>query len=529
MIYLLLASLYLVYAPDAAFVSDDWVFLRRFEDARAAGLSAQVEVVASLIRNELPGQFRFFWLSYLITYIVWLAVGSSAQALLVVTLVVHTGSAVALRQAFERLGISPAGAFLAGALFVLLPSTHGVVFSNLAGAHYLWGTFFAAMYLRSVASSFAARRLDHRALAAQAGWVLLMVFSADAAFGVVLFGAPVLAWFLRSRAGLRAALAAWATAAVAVAGYTLWINRAPIGTAVGLRFEFSLTQVARNLAASLHGLSRTTGFVQDSFYHLQATPTALAAALAAAGLLWWLLRRIPAEGSDPGRTFLLATALWLAARGPTLLLRTAEFRYEYLPTPFLALTLALLIGTAGRHRLTLTAALVAFTTLASVNDIEQSWVPQSRRLQALAAGLRQLRPVEPGDHIIVPDIPLWIGTAPHFAFQGSWASTAFCELTTGVRRLETAVDIVREGPVLRAIHFDTSRLLDPAALARTWVLAHDPGGNVRPRYLAAEAIGPDAFRLWPLRGYQGPPVPDRPVRGEQLALHEGRIYLIRPH
>src|SRR6185436_16711645 len=100
------------------------------------------------------------------------------------------------------------------------------------------------------------------------------------------------------------------------------------------------------------------------------------------------------------------------------------------------------------ERWVLGAVLAGWLALATVGDIRESWIPQSQRLRLIEEKLRSLE-VARGDTIVVSNTVMWIGTAPHFAFLATWASTPFAEHVTGVKDLKTACDIAEEGGVLR--------------------------------------------------------------------------------
>ncbi|MBI3696004.1 MAG: hypothetical protein HY238_14335, partial [Acidobacteria bacterium] len=107
--YLLLASVYWLYWRDAEFVLDDWF---QFQFYRQHPLW---EVLRALLQNKLYSIFQLFWLSC------WV----DALAVLV-----HVINAWLLYQLASRLRVYPRMAWLAGALFVLIPTAHGPLFWN---------------------------------------------------------------------------------------------------------------------------------------------------------------------------------------------------------------------------------------------------------------------------------------------------------------------------------------------------------------------------------------------------------------
>ena len=121
---------------------------------------------------------------------------------------------------------------------------------------------------------------------------------------------------------------------------------------------------------------------------------------------------------------------------------------------------------------------------------------------------------------------MWIGTAPHFAFLAGWASTPFAEHVTGVHGVEAACEIVAEGHGLRVRHRNYGRAWKPEEAARTRVLVVDGDGQVEGRTLLAAPAGGGRFRVYPLKGYTGPPAPAEPVAREQLGMLEHEIYFV---
>lgn len=540
-IYLLLASIYLLYLPHAEFVLDDWYVLGRYQIAREAGAAEQLRVFELILQNRFHGQFRFQWISFSLGYLLWLLVGYSPKVVFLVSVLLHAACAIALRRALLGLGIGTQPAFLAGAVFLLLPTTHGPLFWSFNCMFFLWCTFWFLLYVRSLAASVEAGKLEGKAAVRQSLFLLLALFSGDPIFGLLVAAAPLVAWFLRSRVALRATLLAWGTIAAAAAIYALLINKAPMfRSGVGLRYDFTPARLWSNLAIVAWVYRKLTGLGTGSYYELRATaPALLAAAIAVMAVVAYLLwtRRAARVSAPPGlrvpvsggrRTLLLAAGLWLAAYGPILFLRGHEFRYDYVPSPYLALALSTAVLAWPMARLPLAGALVAWLAAASVAHIQQSWAPQSGRLRAAAERLRSLQAVQPGDLIIVSATTPWIGTAPDFAFLAGWASTPFAEHVTGVHGVEAACDIVDDGGKLRVYHRNYMRDLEPDEPARTRVLLERRDGPLGERRLLAQEIHPGAYRLYPLKSYTGPAVSEQPFSREQLALAEGEIYFAKP-
>ncbi|MBI3664823.1 MAG: hypothetical protein HY236_01120 [Acidobacteria bacterium] len=526
--YLLLASIYLIYLPHAEFVLDDWFILERYQAARDAGGAEPFRVAVAIFQNLIHNQFRFYWLSFLTSYLVWLAAGYAPGVVFAVILLVHAWNAILLRQTLERLGIGSRPAFLVGVVFLLAPAAHSALFWSFNISCFVWSTVWFVLYWRSLAASLVAGRLEGRAAARQALFLVLALFSGDPVFGLLVATAPLTAWFLRSKTGLRATLLAWGTVLTAAGFYTLLVNKAPLmAMGFGLRYEFSPRRSWENFIAIINTYRRLTGLGPGAFYRLQFTWQAGAAALLAAAVTLLGLRRADAEKTPALRTCLLAAGLWLAAYGPIWFLRAHEYRYDYVPAPYLALALATAALAVPALRMPLAAALAGWLAMATLADMGQCWIPQSRNLRAIAARLRQL-PVEPHDLIIVSNTPLWLGTAPHFAFLAGWASTPFAEHVTGVHGLEAACEIVSDAGRLRVYHRNYMRDLKPDEPRRSWVLVVEANGEVTERRLLAQEIRGGAYRLYPLKGYTGPAPSPREFTREQLDLAASDIYFAAP-
>ena len=164
---------------------------------------------------------------------------------------------------------------------------------------------------------------------------------------------------------------------------------------------------------------------------------------------------------------------------------------------------------------------------AAVADLEHCWIPQSRNLRAIGERLRGFEKLERGELVIVSNTPLWMGTAPHFAFQGGFYSNPFAELATGVRPLETAREIVNEDGRLRVYHRNYMRDWNPQEAARTRVLVTEGVGRLGERRLLAHEVGPGSYRLYALKDYAGPPLSQQLYSREQLALSHASIYFAR--
>jgi len=526
--YLLLACLYLWYLPHVEFVLDDWFLLGRYEEARRAGSGEQIRLAGAIVQNQFHNQFRFQFLSFSLGYLVWLLVDYSPRVVFVLILGLQLGCAMILRQVCQRLGTGEGPAFLAGALLLATPTAHGPLLWSFNCMYFVWANFWFLLYLRSLAACLAAGRLDRRSAIRQGALLLLALFSGDPVFALLLAAAPLAAWRLRSRAGPAATLLAWATVLPAAAAYALLINRAPlVAGGVGLRYDFSPARFWENLVSIADTYQRLSGLIPGSYYSLWSAASIGAGALAAAVVVLGL-RGVAWRPPPLARGGLLAAGLWIAAYGPIWFLRGHEFRYDYVPSPYLAMALSLAAFAWRPLRLPLAGVLAGWLAAATVANIEQGWIPQSRHLRSVAERLRGFDRAEPGDLILLSGAPLWMGTAPHFAWMAGWASSPFAQRVTGVPRVEAACDIVQENGRLRVSHYNYMRDLGPEEAVRTRILVVEPSGRLSERRLLAQETQPGAFRLFALKSHAGPPAAAGLYRREQLALLESEIYFAKP-
>lgn len=490
---------------------DDWFVLGRYQAAREAGELGKTAL--AILQNQFHGQFRFQWLSFSLGFLLWLLVGYSPKVVFLVSLCLHTACAAALRAALAALGTGWPASFLAGALFLLLPTTHGALLWSFNCAFFLWSTLWALLYLRELARGGPRWR--------QAVFLVLAMFSGDPVFGL-LAAAPLVAW-----RGWRPVVFGWGLLAVAAAAYAVLVNRAPVFQAgLNVRYQFTWQQAAATLSIVGNVYRKMTGLPADAYYRLAASPATVAAAVLTAAVVAWFLARAAGPRPATGRSLKIAAVLWTAAYTPFLLLRAHEFRYDYVPSPYLALGLAALALAWPRGQVWAGAAAAAWIAALTVADIEQSWIPQSQRLAALETKLRSLG-AERGDTFIVANTVLWKGTAPHFAFLAGWASTPFAEYVTGVRGVEAACEIVDEGDALRVRHRNYRRDWKPEEAPRTRVLEVGPDDRLEDRVLLARPEKGGKFRLYGLKGYGGPPPPAQPLAREQLALWGRGVYFVQ--
>ncbi len=518
--YLLLASIYLLYLPHAEFLLDDWFVLGKYQAAQEAGRAEQFRIFTAYLQNQFHNQFRFQWLSFSLGYALWLLFGYSPGVMFTVFLISHLACAIVLRDVVERLGIGAGPAFLSGALFLLLPTAHGALFWSFNCFYYVWSTFWFLLYLRSLVPALWAGKIERRQAAEQSLFLLLALFSGDPIFALLVAGAPLVGWFLQSKAGVRATLLAWSTVGVAAVCYALLINKAPmLEQGVGLRYDFSPGNLRSNVVAILDTYRRLTGLGGDAFYRLWPSVAGLAAGCGAAAVVLLLVGRLrwsaPARagrgaGCGPGgpphnavAALGLAFALWVVAYGPILFLKGHELRYSYVPSPYLALAISIVVFALPVVRSPVAAALAAWLALATVADIERCWIPQSRHLRAFAQTLRGFRDIQPADLLIVAGTPAWIGTAPDFAFHSGGFSKPFAEHVSRVRDLKVGTDIVSEAGHLRVFDATYIRDMEAGEPARTRALVMEADGRFTERHLLAQEVDPGAYRLYALKGYVG--------------------------
>ncbi len=543
--YLLLASIYLLYLPQAQFLLDDWFVLGKYQAAREAGTAEQFRVFTAYLQNQFHDQFRFQWLSFSLGYVLWLLAGYSPGVMFTVFLISHTACAMLLRDVGERIGIGAGAAFLSGVVFLLLPTTHGALFWSFNCFYYVWSTFWFLLYLRSLAPALKAGKLERKQAVEQSFFLLLALFSGDPIFALLVAGAPLLAWFLRSKAGVRATLLAWGTVGVAATFYALLINKARMFEhGVGLRYDFSPANLWANLGAIAHTYARLTGLGADAFYRFRPSVAGVAAGIGAAVAVLFVWRAGSREAPQAGQgagcgpggpphhksilALWMAFALWVVAYGPILFLKGHELRYSYVPSPYLALAISIVVCGLPWARVP-AAVLTAWLAVATVADIEQCWIPQSRNLRAFGETLRSFRDVKAGDLFIVAGTPAWIGTAPDFALGSGGFSKPFAEHVTGTPDLRVGTDIVSESGRLRVFDPTYIRDMEPAEPHRTRALVMEADGRFTERHLLAQEVHPGAYRLYALKGYAGPPPPREPLSREQLMLLETEIYFAKPY
>ena len=532
--YLLLASLYLLYLPHVDFVLDDWYLVQKFEQARAHGLAGEWRLAVDLVRNQVWGVARIEGVSYLIVYGLYLLVGPHPWFYFLLGLAFHTLAAFLLYLALDRLFFQHLS-FLAGALFLLLPTVHNPLFWFPNCAKYLFAAFWFLLYFYLLSDTLHSGRFTARAAACQAVALLLALFSTDQPFALLLFTAPWAALLWRRRAGYRAALLAWTVLLTGAFIHFRWINTARLTGSIGAKFQFTPAQLVGNLRAIGTDYLRLAG-LRDSYYHPAALGAAAILPLAGGVLTFWCLRREPPCPTPPtplGRALLLGLGLWLAAYGPVLFLGWRELRYDYLPSIGLAIFLAALIGALLRPwpRNALPAAaglLVAFSAATAVAEIRQCWIPMSRHVRSIETELRRLPHLAYHDNVVIAGTPMRLGTAPHFGMFNSYTSSPFVESVTGVWGLNAARDLLYDYGRLGLEHTDFFHEIHAGDLARTHLIACAPDLTCAPRTVLARHVGSGRYTLHPLKDYAGPALdPARTYSIGDLAPLRAQIYIAR--
>lgn len=534
LVYLLLSTVYLLYAPDAAFVLDDWYMFQRFEQAQAEGSAAEWRLAGQLMRNEFLGLFRLYWLSFISVFGLYQLAGLRPLLYFLCGLLLHAVVAWLWRGVLDRLGFDPRLSFLAGALLVVLPTARNPLFWFPSCAHYVLGALWFLIYLRLVAESVVSGGGRPWRFLWQGAAGVAALFSTDQVFGLLVFGALWVALLWRSRAGVVCAVVIWVALVVAGGAYLRLSGVPPPAGSVAIKFRFDSAQARQNLENQMIDY-RKLGGIDEGFYRVSGIGWGALAALGAGVAVWWRLRSATPAGAAPlVRAFLLGAGFCAAGYAPVWFLRWRDLRYDYLPSLGLALMFAAACLALARllPRPVFPIAgglLVAGCAASAVAEIEQCWQPQSRDQRALQAQLRRLPDLRDHDVVVISGAPLQIGTAPHFAMVGSHISRPFVEMTTGVGRLSVGRALFCDSGQLGLEHAEYLHAMPREEVRRTHVLVADGRAGYRPRSLLACQMRPDAWRLLPLKSYQGAPIPDREFTRSELAPREAEIYFAPRH
>jgi hypothetical protein len=488
--YLLLVAVYLLYFNHVEFFVDDWFLTKQFRQALGRGPQGPVDFVVSAVQNNVYGKFRMHWLGILWGFLVtWLG-GFNPKFNFVALLALHAACGWLFCQGLRRLGLDREVAFLAGALYLLAPTTHFALFSNFTNPFFTLPVFWILLMLWLFAGG---RSTAAVCLCAVAG-----LFSGEQPFLLLCGLLPLAAWCFRVRGWLRPIAWTWVTLAAAGVSYLLWLNRAPVvQTGFQARYQWSWTQLGRNLELLWREISRLIEFRSDGPDWLLA----LAAAALIGALTWrW-------EGGVNRRLWIFAVAGLLLAYGPVLAVGGdySRFRYHYVPSLFWGLLLAAVCASLPRPgRSLLAAAAAAFFTLNAAGDIRQCWIPMSKHHRALEARLRQLKDVAPGDILIISGAPYEIGTAQHPSMHTSVSANPFAEWATGVAPLEVGLEVRTHHDGLEVFQRDYRRGISAEELGRAHVLVESVSGVISSRRWVAQEVGGGRFRLLALKGSTSP-------------------------
>ena len=483
--YLLMASVYLLYWPHAEFVSDDWFQLGFYLS------HSEMSVVRTLMRNQLYGVFELSWLSRVVDSLIAAVFGYAPRLLFTLALAVHLTNAWLFYRLLVRLRVAERLALWAGAGYLVIPTAHNAVLWFVNNDFYHRPPLFLFVFLLSFVGTVEWGRLTWRTGAWQAFLLLTVLFLGGApSFFLVLFSGPwmVLCFFPRDRwkPALRVTAFHAAVIVLCLVVYVRVISAVPSG--IGGRYDFSFLFLRRNLGLMASHLAGLSG-LGSAAYHLRPEVTQVVASLLAV-LAVGLAGRGLAEARPAWRAPVFAVGMITLAYAPLLFLVGATLRHYYTVSPYLALLLMSLCDRLPVRRVA-AGLLVAWFAAATVADIRQCWIPQSQHLQALKAGLRRLRNLEPGDLVVVPGTPWVIGTAQNFALIIDLWARNFAWHVTGVRDLQFWREIVIEQGRLRLYQRATMRDTGAAELTRAHVLLGPPQGPYQPARYWAEPVGPN--------------------------------------
>jgi hypothetical protein len=537
--YVLLSCIYLAYWRYTQYFVDDWFLLKQFRVAGGRGIA---HFIVAAAQNNLYQKFRMHWLGIVYGFLIASLGGHSARVYFTVLLLVHAACAWLLCQGLARLGLAYTLSFLAGTFYLLAPTVHFALFTNLTNPFFVLGTFWVLMLFWWSAGRFASDRIGPGGVAVACLFAVAALFSGEQAFLLVWAIVPLAAWCFLPRPVLRQALrltaSLWIALGASAAVYLLQINRAPVGqTGLRWRYEWTWRQLINNLATLGAELRRMAGLSSDAPFHVSLRGRDLLLA-GAAGLLVsalaWIWHASPHEKARLPRIGLFAIAGVLLAYGPVLLIGGgySRYRYHYTPSPYLGLGAAAACWMLARPRprlmLSLAGGLVtAYFALNAMAEIRQCWIPQSQQQSSLETAIRTMKNVAPGDILIVSGTPFEIGTAQHFTMHSSVSANPFAEWATGAAPLEVGLDLLDIHGRLTLYETDYQRPLSAAEIARTHILVSGPGGRFSYPEWVAQQIHPGRFRLWALKNSSISPG-TAAFSGDQLALAAGRIYFSKP-
>ncbi len=535
--YLLLCGSYLLYWNHVEYFTDDWFLLEHHRAATSRGPSGVAEFIASAIQNRIYGIFRSQWFSILYGFLVTQLGGRTVKFNFACLLLLHAACAWLLAQALSRFGLDRAFSFLAGALYLLMPTVHFTLFTYLTNPFFVFSTFWILAMLCLVA------QIDRRWAAMLPACAVAALFSGEQVFLLAWMIAPLALWCFGQRPLTRAAAGAvaatWGALASSGVVFLLWINRAPVTAGLDSRYIFSMTQLGSNLRLLWREWRGASGFgLQARFKIAPAGIDWLLAAVAAAavaGLLWrWAsTERAPPQSKRAwllglgGMVLAYVPVLWISGDYPRL-------RYHYVPSPFLGIVAAAAccgLARLIRFRFTPTilgGLLAGLLVLNAAADLRQCWILQSRHQRALEAAIRQLKGVAPGDILVISGTPYEIGTAQHFSMHSTVSAKPFVEWAAGVAPLEAALDLVDHHGALELYHRDVRKHISASDLRRVHLLVSSRQGTFSRREWVAVSVPSGSFRLLPLKHTEPAPAGAEFTR-EQLELLAGRVYFPRTH
>ncbi len=516
-VYLFLCGVYLLYWSHAEYFADDWILMPLFRKASAGGAAGVWDLAVRAAENRIYEVFRMQWLSILFGYgVTWIG-KYTPQVNFAMVLLLHLANAGLLCRALGRWGVDRGLAWLAGALFLVLPTSRFVLFTYFTNPFFVFAAFWVLLLLGE-------RRWRLAAVLAVAG-----MFAGEQVFALLALGIPLAAVCLSGwRRAVPTTAAVWGAMGVAGGVYLGWINVQSPGEA--RRYEWVWRTFWNNVNLICQGWWNLTGLPADAPFRVTLTVAGVTLAVGAALLAAAVLRRAEKEGGavSLGRVALFGAGGAVLGYGPTLWLAAGyPLRYHYVPTPFLAVLLAAGCWALGRRAALVSGGLlVGFFTLNAASEIRQCWIPAAERQRALEAEVRRLRGVEAGDFVAVIGEPFEFGTAQHFSLHSAETAGPFVEWATGVGPVTVARGLVYRPPGLALfLKWNHWRPLTDADLRRTHLLVRSRHGVFeRPEWVAQD-IGRGRFRALPLKGTADPGGVARAVlTREQLVLLGRRVY-----
>lgn len=520
-VYLLLSGVYLLYWSHVEYFADDWILMPLFRQAADHGVAGVWSFAVRVAQNRIYEVFRMQWLSILYGFAVtWLG-GYSVKFNFALLLLLHVTNAWLLCQALARLGVERGLAFLAGALFLVLPPGRFVLFTYFTNPFFVFATFWVLLMLWWGPR----RRAWPLAVFAVAG-----MFAGEQAFALLLVGIPLAAWCLTPETPRRVVARVTATVwgAVAAAGlvYLGLINRLPPPR--GSRYRWGWYTLQANLSSILEQWWKLTGLPSDAPFRLAPVALDLALAAGAAVVVATLVRRWAEPDCRLRRTASFAALALVAALAPALwIFGGFALRYHYVPSPFLAVLLACACRLAGRRGAAWAGGLLAgLFTWNAASEIRQCWMAESAQHRAFQNEVVRLRNLGPGDILVVVGAPSEIGTAQHFSLHSPETAEPFVESVTGVRPVTVALGLGRrEAQFALYLKRGQWKHVPDADLRRAHLLVYSQRDVFEKPEWVAHEFEPGRFRLAPLKATPDPGgVAGAVFSREQLALSGRRVY-----